>query len=121
EIHYLERTIPVAYYIKNVNVQCASLQWDVDTTHVAYDFASGSGSGTVKGSVRFNRKNSNYDVHTTVSNFDLKVLEQYMKDFSTYGSFAAFMDADVQTTGSLNNKFDLMTSGKMTIRDFHFG
>ena len=121
EIHYHELSIPVSYYIKNVNIKCPSIKWDVDTTHAEYGFASGTGSGTVKGSVNYNMKNTSYDVQTVISNFDLKLLEQYMKDFSTYGNFSAFIDANVRTVGDLHSKLDIMTSGKLAIRDFHFG
>ena len=121
EIHYHQLSIPVTYFIKDVNVTCSSLQWDVDTTHVEFDFASGTGSGTVKGSMNFNKKSTAYDLQTLVSDFDLKVLEQYIKDFSNSGNFSAFMDADVHTIGNLHSKLDMMTSGKVAFRDFHFG
>jgi hypothetical protein len=121
EFHYHERTIPVKYYITKVNLQCSNLEWDVDTTHLDFDFLSGTGSGAVKGSANINMKESLYDLKTVVTKFDLKVLEQYMKDFSNYGTFSAFLDADVHSKGSMKNSLEMMTSGKFAITDFHFG
>ena len=121
EVHYHQLSIPVDYFIKNVNLTCPFILWNVDTTHFEYDFASGIGSGTLKGSVNFNKKNSAYDLRTVITDFDLKVLQQYIKDFSTGANFSAFLDADVHTIGKLDSSLDMMTSGKMAIRDFHFG
>lgn len=121
EFHYHERIIPVKYYITKVNLRCSNLEWDVDTTHLDYDFVSGMGSGTVKGSVNMNMKESLFDLKAVVTRFDLKVLEQYMKDFSNYGTFSAFLDADVHSKGSMKNSLDMMTTGKVAITDFHFG
>jgi hypothetical protein len=121
EFHYHQLTIPVNYYITKVNIKCTGVEWNVDTTHVEYDFVSGIGSGSVKGTVSFNLKKSQYDLHTDVSKFDLKVLEQYMKDFANYGNFSAFLDASIHSKGDLHNKLDATTSGKFAINDLHFG
>ena len=121
EIYYNELLIPVRYYITNVNVKCTGIEWDVDTTHVEYEFESGIGSGKVKGLLNFNLKENRYDVKTTVSRFDLKVLEQYMKDFASHGNFSAFLDADIHAKGGLDSTLDIFTTGNIAILDFHLG
>ncbi|MBA3647948.1 MAG: DUF748 domain-containing protein [Chitinophagales bacterium] len=121
EFHYNELSIPVKYYITKVNISCPSLDWNVDTTHVEYNFISGIGSGSVKGFADYNMKSSVYNLHTLVSRFDLKIMEQYLKDFSKYGNISAFLDADIHAKGSVRSKLDLLANGKFAISDFHFG
>lgn len=121
EFHYSERTIPVSYYITKVNIKCTSLEWNVDTTHIEYNFISGVGSGSIKGAVNLNLKENRYDLKTQVSRWDLAILQQYMKDFANYGNLSAFIDADIHSKGSMKNNLDMMTSGKFSLSDFHFG
>ncbi|MEO5674784.1 MAG: DUF748 domain-containing protein [Chitinophagales bacterium] len=121
EFHYNQVTIPVRYFIKEVNFHCDIIASDVDTMHYKFDFESGMGSGKVKGSFNLNNKSQNFDLKAVVSNFDLKPMEQYVKDFASYGYMSAFLDADVHTIGNLADELQMMTSGKVAINDFHFG
>ena len=121
EVHYHELTIPVSYYVKKVNIKCPLLEWDVDTMLYEYSFASGMGTGNVKGTYKLNTRDKDFDLKAVVSHFDLRPMEQYIKDFASYGNLSAFLDANIHTLGDLKDKYEMMTTGNMAITDFHFG
>ena len=53
--------------------------------------------------------------------FDLKFIEQYLKDLVNYGNFSANLDADIKATGNFNDQENLNAKGLLAINDFHFG
>ncbi|HYV93081.1 MAG TPA: DUF748 domain-containing protein [Chitinophagales bacterium] len=121
EIHYTETVLPVYYYIKKVNIYCPAIEWNIDTMLYKYDFESGTGSGKVKGVFNINVKSKDFDLRTLVSHLDLEPMEQYVKDFASYGDFSAFLDANIHTIGNTTDQMKMMTKGNFAITDFHFG
>jgi hypothetical protein len=121
EIHYRELNIPVYYYIKNFNLDCPRTQWDIDTTYFKYDFNSGPADGAVKGEVTVDLKNKKFKSKTEVIHFDLKPMEQYVKDFANYGNLIAFLDANMNASGSFDDPKQLKSNGKFALSNFHFG
>ena len=121
EFHYREESIPVNYFIKQVNFESSGKRWDIDSVAAVFSFLSGPGSGDVKGNFALNIHNMDYRFAAVVNKFDLKTLEQYLKDMSNYGNFSANMDADIHATGNLNDKENINLRGITKINDFHFG
>ena len=119
--HYHEKVIPVKYHIKNVNIESTGFQWNNDTMNIKFSCTSGFGKGDIKGNITINVKTKDYRLAVVANKFDLKVLEQYLKDITNYGSFAANLDADIKATGNFNNKQDIIAKGMVAINDFHFG
>ena len=58
---------------------------------------------------------------TVIHKFDLQILEQYLKDISSFGTFSANFDADIKAMGNLNEAERVTTSGFLAINDFHIG
>ncbi len=121
EFHYHEKTIPVNYFIKNVNIESSGKWWDVDTMDIKFDFLSGIGKGKIKGIFNINTKNNDYNTEVTATEFDLNVIGQFLKDITNYGHFAAVLDGHVLAKGNFNNKEDITTKGDVAVSNFHFG
>ncbi|MBA3679849.1 MAG: DUF748 domain-containing protein [Bacteroidetes bacterium] len=118
---YRDLAIPVNYPIKHVNIKSTGFRWDSDTISGNFDFVAGIGTGSVKGSTKINIKNLDYQMATVFNKYDLKFIEQYLKDLINYGTFTANMDADIQATGNFRRAEDLIAKGLLAINDFHFG
>ncbi len=121
EFYYSEAVTPIYYFIKNVNIECPAIKWDVDTIPIQFAFASGIGSGNVKGDFTVNSRNKDYRLGVVVDSFDLNIVGQYVKDLVNYGSFRAMLDADFKSNGNLVFREDVTNSGLISISDFHFG
>ena len=121
EFHYREKLIPINYFIKNVNFTSEGKRWDSDTIAAQFSFNSGIGSGDMKGDFTINIKNNDYRIAAVVNKFDLNILEQYLNDLTNYGSFSAFLDADIKSKGTINDIEKVTTTGWLEISDFHFG
>jgi hypothetical protein len=121
EVQYSEVSIPVHYSVTKLNVQCPTLQWDSDTASFNYHFHFLENSGIIKGMFSMNFHSNEYHFRTTLSDFDLKSLDQYIKEFSDYGNFQAVLDADLNARGNFNDAKDLLAQGKLDLRNFHFG
>jgi hypothetical protein len=119
--YYREKVIPINYYIKDVTVESTGKKWNADTIAAKFSFLSGIGSGSVQGNFTINLNNLDYRAAAIVDKFDLKPLEQYLKDLINYGHFSASLDADIKATGNLNDEENLNSKGIMAINDFHFG
>lgn len=104
EFHFREKLIPVNYFIKNVNFESTGKRWNTDTIAAQFSFLSGTGSGDVKGDFTINLNNLDYRYAVVIHKFDLKIIEQYLKDITNYGSFAANLDADIKATGNFNDQ-----------------
>ncbi|MDD4970035.1 MAG: DUF748 domain-containing protein [Paludibacter sp.] len=120
-IHYHERTVPVNYFIKNLNIDSPGKRFDSDSINVKYSFVSGTRPGTMKGIFAMNVKNLNYKLDVIVHTFDLKVLEPYIKDLKNYGSFSANLEANLKAKGNFKDAKDVTISGMLAINEFHFG
>jgi hypothetical protein len=120
--HYNDRSVPVNYFVKKLNVESeGGYQWNVDTMNIRYAFVAGIGSGEMKGNFVINLKDLGYEMTSQVKKYDLNIIEQYMKDFSNYGTMRAFLDADIAASGSFKDAKALDAKGKLALSDFHFG
>jgi hypothetical protein len=48
-------------------------------------------------------------------------MEQYVKDFANYGNLIAFLDANMNASGSFDDAKQLKSNGKFALSNFHFG
>ncbi len=119
--YYYERSIPVSYSIKEVNIETEGKTWNVDTLLAKFSLISGIGSGVMKGDITLNLKSLDYRFAVLASKFDLSVLQQYLKDISYYGNLKANFDADVKAKGNFTNSEDIDAKGYLSLNDFHFG
>jgi hypothetical protein len=120
-VHYIEKSIPVNYFIKNVNIESPGIHWNVDTAAVKFSFVSGPSTGSVNGNGSVNLKNLNYRLAVVAEKFDLQIIEQYLKDLTNYGTFSANLDANIKATGNITDKENLNSSGLITLNDLHLG
>jgi hypothetical protein len=121
EFHYIEQSIPVNYFIKEVNLSSTGKWWNVDSMDIKYALKSGPGSGDIKGTATIDLDSLKYRIDATIKHFDLSLLEQYLKDLANYGHLAAFLDLDVKASGSMKNGLDLEAKAFVAVSDFHFG
>jgi hypothetical protein len=121
EFHYTEATIPVHYFIKEMHFESPGMRWDSDTIVGSFSFLSGIGKGDMKGAFKINIEKMDYGFSATAHQFDLSIIEQYLKDMSNYGSLKANFDADVKAGGNFKDGSDINLSGTVAINDFHFG
>ena len=121
EIHYREDDTPVDYFVTDLNISSEGMRWDVDSLPVSFAFSSGMGSGDVAGEMTADLENLNYRMEVKVDSFDLEIVNQYLKDLTNYGTFAAMLDADMRSTGNFLTADSITNSGSITLSDFHFG
>ncbi len=121
EFWYREEITPINYSIKEVNIKSTGKYWNRDTMAVVFSFLSGPGSGSAKGNFTINFKTLDYRVAVVAHKFDLNIIEQYLKELTTNGSFSANLDADMKARGNFKDEEDLTLSGQLAINDFHFG
>jgi hypothetical protein len=121
EFHYSENLIPIKYFIKKANFESDGKYWDADTISTKFSFIPGVGSGDMKGDFTINVKNNDYRLSLEAKKFDLKFIQQYIKDMANYANFSASLDAKIQASGNLNDQEDITTTGRLVVNDFHFG
>jgi hypothetical protein len=121
EIHYWEQSIPVQYFIRQVNIESKGMKWDSDSINARFSFHSGPAPGEVNGSCTVKFKELAYRLKLSVKKYDLQFIQQYMRDMSNYGTIKASLDADMKVTGNMKDKQDINASGLITLNDFHFG
>ncbi len=121
EFHYVQKEIPVNYFIKNVQFSSTGKFWDRDTIRGDYSFESGMGEGKVKGDFTVNTASYAFRVAPTITHFDLKIVDQYLKDLANYGKFSAFLDAQVRVIGNFKDGENVNITGHIAVEDFHFG
>lgn len=119
--YYVEKTVPVFYYVKKLDVESEGLRWDVDSIAARLHLESGPGTGTVNATFMINMKSMDYRFGAIVDKFDLRIMEQYIKDISNYGTFRANLDADVKATGNIKSREELNATGMVMVNDLHFG
>jgi hypothetical protein len=121
EFYYREKSIPINYFIKKINLVSTGIRWDTDTIATKFSFLSGLGMGNVKGDITINTKTLDYRVGVVVQKFELRIIEQFLKQLTNYGTFRANLDADIKARGNFKNKEDIIAKGYLAINDFHFG
>jgi hypothetical protein len=119
--YYNEKGIPVKYFIKDVNFESKGKYWKADTVAVKFSLSSGTGSGTASGRLTLNLKNLDYKVVVVIHEFDLKFMEQYLRDLANYAYFSANLDADIKASGNITDQENLNAAGLLQMNDFHFG
>lgn len=117
--HYNEKLTPVNYSVKKFNFKSSGYYWDRDSIEAKFDFESGLGTGKMKGDFMINMEKLDYRLAAVMTKFDLKLIEQYMKDFSNYGSLRATIDADIKARGNFNDAQNVEAKGFLAINDFH--
>lgn len=118
---YHETEIPVNYYITDLDVETPGMRWDKDTIEVDISFKNGPGSGEISADFGINMKTLEYATVARVKKFDMSLINEYVKDLANYGELRAFLDADIQAKGNMNNPVALTTKGYVGLSDFHFG
>jgi len=121
EFHYDEVETPVNYFVKNVNISSEGLRYDVDSMPFKFDFSSGIGTGDLAGDFTINLRNLDFRLDVKIDTFNLGVINQYLKDMTNEGVFAAVLDADIKSTGNFKTVNSITTSGLIKFSDFHFG
>jgi hypothetical protein len=121
EFHFRETSIPIHYYLKNVNLECTGFRWDSDETFIKFNFVPGIGTGHVNGMANLNFQTLDYRGTFVVEKFSLNILEQYLKQISSYGTLRATLDANIKSAGNFGNPEKTDVSGKLSLTDVHFG
>jgi len=121
EFHYLQKEIPVSYFIKGANFEADGKIIDADTILFRFDFLSGPGAGSISGTYWVNFKNLDYRYDLKIDTFDLTPVEQYLRAIANYGTFRAIMDARLKATGNFSDAEDVTARGELVVRDFHVG
>ena len=120
--YYIEKSIPINYFIKNVDIETNGKRWDTDTMGFHFSFVSGIGvGGTMKGNFDINTSSLDYHLATVVSKYDISILEQYVKDVANYGKVRGNLDAILDAKGNFKNSENLVAKGPLAVNDFHFG
>lgn len=120
-IHYRERLVPVNYFIKNLCIDSPGKRWDSDSIDVKYSFLSGTHKGDMKGDFSMNVKKLNYNLGIMIHSFDLEILEPYIRNMKKYGSYSAFLEANLKAKGNFKDATDVTFTGMLAINKFHFG
>lgn len=121
EFHFKENTIPVNYFIKKFNFQSEGKTWDKDTIKGTFSFVPGIGTGKVNCSFSLNLATLAYDTKIQISQLDLNIINQYLKELTNYGTFRATLDADLHANGNFEDQEEITLKGKLQANDFHFG
>ncbi|MBK7967036.1 MAG: DUF748 domain-containing protein [Bacteroidetes bacterium] len=121
KVYFRDKLIPINYFVQNVNIHSPGIKWDSDSIATEFSFESGMGSGRMQGEFAINTSSKDYRMAVVVTKFDLNIIEQYLKDLTNYGTFSAFLDADLKSSGTFKKVENVTTSGSIVISDFHFG
>ncbi len=119
--YFHDTLIHIHYFIKDVNFESTGKWWNVDTIVGKISFAAGIGTGDMKANFSINLKTSNYTYSLLVHNYNMAIIDQYMKDIVNYGTFSASLEADLKAKGNLKDEDDLDTKGRIVVNNFHFG
>ena len=121
EFHYEELSIPVSYYIKNVNIECPGKRWDNDTMNFHVALQSGPTSGKLDATLNLDVRSLDYSINAKIDKYQLKFLDQYLRDIANYGTFTANLDADLQSQGNFGVKLAIEAKGWLALNEFHYG
>jgi len=121
EFHFLDQVTPVNYFIKKVDIESSGIHWDSDTIAAKFSFLAGIGSGSMQGDFTINFKTLDYRLAVDAEKYDLNILDQYLRDMTNYGYFAANLDAKLKVKGNFKEAQDVTFKGLLAINDFHAG
>lgn len=120
--YYIDQVLPINFSIKDVNIESnEGWYWNKDFISAKFSFLSELGSGGMKGNYSMNLSSLDYKIDIIVNNFDLKVIAQYLKGFTNYGTFRANLNANLKTKGCYRNAENINIKGLLEITDFHLG
>jgi len=118
--HYVEKSIPINYYLKHVNISSSGKWWARDSMHVDFNMM-GPDTGTIKGDGYIDFYKLDYGMNAKVKNLDMSILEQYLRDLANYASLRGRVDADIKTTGNFKDRLALHAEGLVEVKNFHVG
>jgi hypothetical protein len=121
EFRYIEKLIPINYFVKDVNIDSQGYGSSSDSVAVNFAFVSGIGGGSLKGDFSCNLKTLDYNLAILANKFDLNILEQYLKELANYGTLSATLDANFISKGNFNDAEGGTNKGMLTINNLHFG
>jgi hypothetical protein len=121
ELFYFEKSIPVKYAIKNINIESKGFSSHLDTIAMRFSFKPADSEGEAKGDLSFHKTTLDYILSANVAKYDLSFLEQYLRDLSNFGKIRANLDADIKATGNFKEKQNINTRGLIAVNDFHVG
>jgi hypothetical protein len=121
KFHYVEKIIPIDYFIHKINIESTGKRWDTDTIGATFYFESVDRPGTAKGNFTINTSNKDYRFATVVHDFDLEIIRQYLWELINYGMFRARLEANISASGNFKDINDIVVKGKLAIEDFHLG
>lgn len=121
EFHYKDTKAAINYFVKHVHLSSPGFGYDADTLPIRFDLESGIGTGKIGGDCSINIGNLDYRTALQIDNFNLDIINQYLRELTNYGVFAATLDADLQSSGNFGDIRAFSTAGQLKIRDFHFG
>jgi len=119
--YYIEPLIPVNYGIKNFNFTSDGKYWDSDSITGKLSFVPSVGGGDISSNFMINVSNLDYRLAFLAHKLDLSIVEQYLKDLISYGSFSANIDADLNAIGNFKFSDRISVRGDFAINEFHFG
>ncbi len=121
EFHFVDKIIPINYFIKNVNMECLSNFTQTDTLASTFSFLAGIGNGEMKGDFTINTKTKDYRFAVIADDFDMEIIRQYIWELINYGMFTAHVDADLRGSGNFSSREHITAEGRFSVRDFHLG
>lgn len=122
EFHYIEKNIPINYFIKNLHFESPGKWADKDTMHFKFSFFSGISTGEVNAEGTVNLKTLEYhSMHLQVKDLDLVIIQQYMKELSNFGHFSAVFNADMRANGNFADRGKTNSTGLISLSNFHLG
>lgn len=121
EFHFLEKIIPINYFIKKLYIESDGLEWGADSVTAKFSFEEGKSNGEINGNISINIKNSGYRLALTAHDFDLEIMRQYIWELINYGMFRARFDAKILAVGNFKSQDSINLKGQLTLRDFHLG
>jgi hypothetical protein len=121
DFYYREKAVPINYLVKDLSMDCSGIRWDADTIASVFSFLSQNGKGGMKGNFTINVANQDYRLVTTVRDFDLEIIRQYIWELINYGVFSAQLNARIKARGNFKNAENINLSGRFSFKDFHLG
>ncbi len=121
EFHYIEKIIPINYFIKHVNIEGLGREPNGDSLTAKFSFQDGKSNGVMKGNFMINVSNLDYCLAVDVNDYDLEVIRQYIWELINYGMFRARLDANIHANGNFNSQDSISMNGRFSLRDFHLG
>lgn len=118
-VFYSEKKMPVELNITGINFTSDGMYWDRDTINGSYSLVPGS--GLVEGDFMFNIDSLDYRMSIGIIDMDLGILEHYLDEMTGGANFSALLNMNARSTGNFNEPLNGMASGRIDVRDVHFG